>query len=192
MYSLLNFFAMVGQALNTAPFLVLSPLLEDVIYGPIRAGTVPWPGAFESLILYLTMVESRPSDFSLANVYIKAGGIDTIRDEARTVAAQTFPSSIFRPLGGNPGGPLDRKQSESEVFSGNLIGFSEKSKRGCTAWNLDKPHLAKHVQNGRCVFTHKCDQFVSDKGPGGQCLGSHRRKDCDYELSKRRSTPLAA
>ena len=190
MYSLLNYFALVAHSLNTAPFLVLSPFLDDVVYGPIRAGTVSWPVAFESLVLYLTMVESRPGDFSLSNVYIKAGGIDTIRDEAKALATQNFPSSIFRPLGGNPGGPKDLKPSSDEIYSGKVEKFSETSRRGCTSWNLGKPHLAKHVQNGKCVFAHKCDQFVSDKGKNGQCLGDHFRKDCDYEQSKRRSTPL--
>ena len=67
-----------------------------------------------------------------------------------------------------------------------IRGDNKSSSKGCVSWNLGKPHQAKHVDDsGMCRFRHACDQFVSDKGPGGQCLGSHKRKDCDYDPTKR-------
>ena len=172
--------------------LAMASFLEDIIYEPIRTGALSWPIAFESLLIYLRMIESNPSVYSIADVVSKAGGIDSVRAQAKISAQAHFPA-FFRTLGGNPSGPGPTDTSKkAEAFSGSVKGFDKDAKRGCTAWNLDKPHLAVHVgANGICKFLHKCDQYVSDKGKGGQCLGNHKRKDCDYDPDKRVSKPVA-
>jgi hypothetical protein len=55
---------------------------------------------------------------------------------------------------------------------------TEASARPCAAHNLGQQHNRLN-KDGSCPFNHICDQFVSDKGPGGQCRGSHSRSSCD-------------
>ena len=47
--------------------------------------------------------------------------------------------------------------------------------------------------DGRCMFKHGiCDQFVTDKGKGGQCGSTqHKRPNCDYDSSKKCTRPVA-
>ena len=46
--------------------------------------------------------------------------------------------------------------------------------------------------DGTCTLAHKCNQFVSDKGPGGYCMGPHARcTGCDYDAGKKLRAPAA-
>ena len=58
--SLLNLTMLVASATGVASVLALAPFLDDVIYEPLRTGEVPWPVAFELMILYLRMIEKSP------------------------------------------------------------------------------------------------------------------------------------
>lgn len=190
--SILNAFSLCCNALGVATFLTCGPFFEDIFYEPVRSGVVPWPVAFECIILYLRMIEASPDIYTLGNVVHKAGGLDAIRAQATTLASTHFPSSVmapgsafFRGLGGIP-----KAGEATGLYAGNVRGDNKSSSRGCVSWNLGKPHQTKHVdESGTCRFRHACDQFVSDKGPGGQCLGSHKRKDCDYDVAKRVTKP---
>ena len=190
MYSLLNLFCLCCHAMGLSSFLALSPFLEDVIFEPVRDGSVSWPVAFECLVIYLRMIESNPSDYSVSTVYHKAGGIDSIREKARVAAISNFPASCFRTHGANPETGFDAKHDKDAIFKGSISDFNHNSKRACTSWNLGKPHFAKHVQNGKCTFFHGCSQYVSDKGTAGQCLADHKRDACQYDAAKKRSSPL--
>ena len=46
--------------------------------------------------------------------------------------------------------------------------------------NGPRPHdKTNHLdRNGKCVFRHVCDKWVSDKGPNGRCLQEHPRSQC--------------
>ena len=194
MYSLLNGFMLTCHAFGLCNVLAMGPFLEDVIYEPIRTGALPWMVAFESLILYLRLVENGTGAYNIANVVQKFGGIDALRAQALVSAKENFSGEFFRTLGGNPRGPgptEDRVSPGSgERYSGTIKGSRPGASKGCISWNLGKPHLAKNVDgNGLCSFLHKCDQFVSDKGPGGQCLGNHKRADCDYDPAKKVKQP---
>ena len=104
----------------------------------------------------------------------------------------------FRAPGGKPGGvkPDDERHkglNGESVFVGTVKpGITGSS--GCVAWNTGKDHLKKHVlADGTCKFLHKCNQYVTDKGKGGQCLGDHKRgPDCDYPMDKRCKEPVKA
>ena len=133
----------------------------------------------------MRMVEAHGSTYILSTVVHTCGGLDAIRQEATTIAHDKYGSAFFRILGGKPraGGPDDS-------FDGRVTGDNASSTKPCASWNLDKRHLAKHVENGKCKFKHGiCDQYVSDKGPGGICGGSHKRPNCDYDASKKVSQP---
>ena len=46
--------------------------------------------------------------------------------------------------------------------------------------------------DGTCVFAHRCNQFVSDKGPSGYCFGAHARcTGCNYDAGKKLRAPAA-
>ena len=194
MYSLLNGFALTCHAVGLASILAMGPFLEDVVYEPVRSQTIDWMVAFECLILYLRLIENGTGRYNITNVIHMAGGIDSFRAQALVSAKEHFPAAFFRPLGGNPK-PSDGLSTAAgkggEVFSGAVKGSRPNANKGCASWNLGKPHLAKNVDpNGFCAFLHKCDQYVSDKGPGGQCLGDHKRADCDYDSAKKVKQPV--
>jgi hypothetical protein len=192
MYSVLNGFALTCHAVGLASILAMGPFLEEVVYEPVRSSSVEWMVAFESLILYLRLIENGTGRYNITNVVHTAGGIDSLRAQALVSAKEHFPAAFFRPLGGNPkpGDGLSAGKG-SEVYSGIVKGTRPTASKGCASWNLGMPHLAKNVDsNGFCSFLHKCDQYVSDKGPGGQCLGDHKRADCDYNASKKVKQPV--
>ena len=145
-----------------------------------------WPVAFECMILYLRMVEAHGSTYNIATVVHTCGGIDAIRQEAQAIAYDRYPPVFFRTLGGKPGNVKSALDGAS-VYDGKIKGDNPTSTRPCASWNLDKRHLAKHVDSdGKCRFKHgMCDQFVTDKGPGGFCGGSHKRLNCDYDAAKK-------
>ena len=197
MYSLLNAFITTSHSLGLIDVLASTEMLEDIVYEPVRTGSLPWFVAFECFILYLRLLESQGSSsrYNASNIYHLSGGIDSMRTQAWSVAREFYPAAFFRTHGGNPlapGRPDD--DSKGKSFKGTLKGCNESSNIPCTAWNLEQPHLAKHVDDrGFCKFKHGiCDQFVSDKGPNGRCGGNHRRKQCDYDPAKKVSQPAKA
>ena len=61
-------------------------------------------------------------------------------------------------------------------------GLVLKLKVICLIHNLGKSakHSGRHLlPDGTCKFRHVCDQFVSNKGPGGKCEGNHARVNCN-------------
>ena len=192
MYSLLNGFTLTCHAFGLCNVLAMGPFLEDVVYEPIRTNTIPWMVAFESLILYLRLVENGSGAYNITDVVRKFGGIDALRAQALVSAHEHFPAAFFRTVGGNPNskGTGTSDTSGGEHYTGTIKGSRPGASKPCISWNLGKPHLAKNVDaNGLCNFLHKCDMYVSDKGPDGRCLGNHKRADCDYDPAKRVKQP---
>ena len=195
--SLLNHFVTVCQATGVASALAMTLFLDDVIYEPLRLGDVSWPVAFEMFLAYIAMVEREPALWSLTSVVVKSGAMDSKRAAALTLAKEKYPAVCFRGerLETNPSDDAhtkdpkfrgDKTKDKDAEYVGTISGFTSTSKRGCTAFNTNKPHLNKHVSNGRCLFMHGCDQFVTDKGPGGMCLDpGHVRADCRYDSAKK-------
>ena len=192
--SLLNMWTLACISTGVSSPVGLLIFLEDVVCEPTRSQTCPWPIAFECMVLYLRMVEASTS-YALATVKEKSGGIDAIRGEAAAIAYDHYPAEFFRSLGGNPKDviPPGGKKG-ADVFKGSIKGDTPTSTKGCVSWNMGTPHLAKHVgADGRCMFKHGvCDQFVTDKGKGGQCGSTqHKRPNCDYDSSKKCTRPVA-
>ena len=186
MYALLNAFVLTCHALGLIDVLALGVLLEDVIHEPVRSGVLPWFVAFESLILYLRLLESEASNgvYNASNVVHRSGGIDSVRAQARVVAEALYPAAFFRTHGGNPSGANGSQSLTKEgrgLYEGIIQGSSSISTIPCSAWNAGQQHLARNVdERGFCKFKHGiCDQFVSDKGPNGRCGGNHKRIECD-------------
>ena len=197
MFALLNDWVLFFLALGTSP-LALMPFLADVVYIPIADGTLDWPVAFELLIIYLQEIERNPDAWNLVNIYAKSGAIDVRRAEAETIAHSRYASSCFRAAGGSRGKSNGRPGGGS---SGGHVAFqfantakhNSTSNKGCAAWNNSTDHKPEHVDaNGRCNFAHKCNQWVTDKGKNGQCLGNHKRPECDYDSAKKSDKPVKA
>jgi hypothetical protein len=56
---------------------------------------------------------------------------------------------------------------------------------------LGKPHSSSQLAtDGTCRYAHICMQWVSDKGPGGQCRGAHKKSECPYAADKKVDKPL--
>jgi hypothetical protein len=176
MYALLNSFVLLCSATGIANSLVLTPFLDEVIYEPTRLGVLHWAEAFELLIIYLRMLENEPHLWSMKDIVAKSGALDARRAEAKSAALRFYSSSFFRAPRGEP------RDVTSEV---EVTSFNSSAKLGCAAWNKDLPHDPKNVRNGRCNFLHKCDQWVTDKGPNGQCHGPHKREHCSYDQDKK-------
>ena len=196
MAALLNDWVLFLLALGTSP-LVLLPFLADVVYIPLSDGTLEWPVAFELLVIYLQEIERNPDVWNLGNIYSKSGAIDVRRSDAEVIAFERYPSHCFRSSGGTRGksrlGNGDSHSGRHNTDLSNVVKHNGASKKGCVAWNLSSDHKAEHVDaNGRCKFAHRCNQWVTDKGPNGQCLGNHKRPDCDYEPSKRTDKAVKA
>ena len=197
MAALLNHFVLVAHATGVASPIVLLPFLDDVVWEPLRIGVLSWPVAFELLLVYLHLVESE-SRWSLSTVFHGSGGVDAKRAEAEAMATGKYPSDAFRTHGGKPEprtrlGDDDKTKGGDAPYVGN-VQHNPNATRGCAAHNNGTPHLKKHVgAGGLCNFFHGCDQYVTDKGPGGQCLSlDHKRKGCTYDASKKCNKPVKA
>jgi hypothetical protein len=198
MFSLVHQFQMVCVATGLTSIMAMGPFLDDVVYEPVRRQVLDWPTAFELMIVYLRTVENDPNRYNIGNVVAASAGMDAKREEALNIARGLYPASFFSLFRGRRGEPrghddddVKQKKEGKGEFKGDIKGHNETGERGCAAWNNGNSHLAKHIdtKTGKCKFRHACNQFVSDKGPGGQCLGNHRRKDCDYDESKKCSQP---
>lgn len=195
MYSLLNAFSMTCHALGLANILAMGPFLERVVYEQVRSSSVPWFVAFEVMIIYLRHVEDGSGKYNLVNVVHDLGGLDDVRAQGFAAARQFYPATFFRTHGGNPKVDLVLSPSGGkgdDDYEGDVKGSLSSAKQGCAAWNLSRKHKKKHIDLSAqlCKFLHKCDQFVDDKGKGGQCLGDHKRPDCTYDPAHKVSKPL--
>lgn len=194
MCQLLHQFQMVIVASGLASILAVGPFLEDVVYEPLRLGTYEWPIAFELVIIYLRMIENNPDRYVISNV-LASGAIDVKIQEATKAAVGQYPGANFRGGRGEPRDvDADPNKGKEKVFKGDVKGDNPSSNKGCAAWNLGRSHLCKHVDSstGKCTFKHACDQYVTDKGPRGQCLGDHKRAACTYDPAKKCKSPVQA
>ena len=169
--------AVIGLGLASA--VVIMKFTDDVIYATIRMKET-WKCAFELTMLYLREIDMDVTGrLSLANVF-RRGGQDTLLAEARRNAG-----AFFRTLGGNPRGEDPPTKTDVKP-SGE---FNKTSDKCCQDFNMGRP-CKRLDASGKCLFNHKCNQFVSDKGPKGVCFGDHARcNGCDYDASKKLSKP---
>ena len=121
MYTLIHKFQLVVVSTGLSNLLSLAPFLDDVIYEPIRTGTLAWPVAFELMILYLRKVENNPSEYRLGNVVGKCGAMDMMAKSASVMAEGLYPAKFFRPGRGEPRDvddkDKDKKKDKKEVYT---------------------------------------------------------------------------
>ena len=171
-YEMTHLFIMTVIALGLASATIVIKFIDDVVFGTVRMRE-PFTVAHELVICYFREMDFDPARLlHMGNVF-RRGGQDTLLSEARRNAA-----AFFRVGGGNlqPKGNNDDKLGNIKtVKTIKPNGKSdESSKKPCPDFNGGRP--CKHLKpDGTCTLAHKCNQFVSDKGPGGYCMGPHAR-----------------
>jgi hypothetical protein len=188
-YEMTHLFIMTVIALGLASATIVIKFIDDTVFGTIRMGE-PFTVAHELVLCYFREMDFDPARLlHMGNVF-RRGGQDTLLSEARRNAA-----AFFRVGGGNlqPKGNNDDKLGNIKtVKTIKPNGKSdESSKKPCPDFNGGRP--CKHLKpDGTCTLAHKCNQFVSDKGPGGYCMGPHARcTGCDYDAGKKLRAPAA-
>ena len=188
-FEVTHLFIMTIVALGVASYTIVGKFVDDVIFGTTRMKE-SFKVAHELVLLYFREIDMDPARaLHMGNVF-RRGGQDTLLSEARRNAA-----AFFRAGGGilQPNGTIADKVGDIK-FNKDLKpnGKSdESSKKPCPDFNAGRP-CKKLKPDGTCSFAHKCNQFVSDKGPNGYCFGSHARcVGCDYDAAKKLRAPAA-
>ena len=163
----IHWFILVVSSLGLAAGAILSRFFGDVVFDSLEKLKLKWEVAHELVLIYFREMEQDPTGFIHFGNVFRRGGQDTFIAEAKSNA-----QLCFRTGGGAP------------QPSGK---FNDKSDKACAAFNNGKP-CTRLDDAGACIFNHRCNQFVSDKGTGGICFGNHARcVACDYDPAKKLS-----
>ena len=181
-YEMIHLFIMLMVALGMSSATIVMKFLDDVVYSAIRMKE-SWKVAHELLMLYFREIDLDPMRLMHMGNVFRRGGQDTLLSEARRNAA-----AFFRAGGAN----LQLEGATDTIKDTKVIKPSgegdEHSKRPCSDYNAGRP-CKKLKPDGTCIFAHKCNQFVSDKGANGYCFGDHVRPDCKYDDAKKLKAP---
>jgi hypothetical protein len=181
-YEMCHLFLMVVVGLGMTTHVILMKFQDDVVWATIRAKE-SFKCAFELKTIYLREVDRDTTrTMHLGNIF-RRGGQDTLLAEARRNVFM-----FFRTRGGEPREPEGQPLSPSAKATGRCNTQSDKL---CMDYNMGRT-CQRVDSNGKCLFNHRCNQFVSDKGKRGFCFGPHARcNGCDYDESKKMSKPAA-
>lgn len=188
-FIMINDWILVVCSLGVISFSFAMRFVKDTVHHVMMELKESYQVACCFFLIYLKKVETDPTrKLTLANVF-RAGSEDTYLAEAK-VNAEAF----FRTRGGEPrpGAATDEngKDTERQTIKWNGA-FNKDAKRPCAAFNFANEHGRRSLDaKGCCKFNHVCNQYVDDKGPGGQCLGNHPRTACTYDAAHKRDTPL--
>ena len=160
----------LANGVITGPF--IAEVVHDVI--PSRG----WRVALEHFLLYIQKIDSGVG-WQLASA-TSLGSHDTFLHNALRAAGELGKTQSGDQPHPNPS-PLIKKGKDKiqgdEKPSWNGSWNKDPSARPCAAFNLGQEH--KNLKpDGSCPFSHTCDQWVSDKGAGGQCKANHSRQSC--------------
>jgi hypothetical protein len=188
-YEMTHLFIMSVIALGLASATIVIKFIDDIVFGTIRMKE-SFQVAHELVVCYFREMDFDPARvLHMGNVF-RRGGQDTLLSEARRNAAAFFRAGggILQPKGNND----DKLGNVKTIKNTKPNGKSdESSKKPCPDFNGGRP--CKNLKpDGTCTFAHKCNQFVSDKGPNGYCMGPHARcTGCDYDAGKKLRAPAA-
>ena len=163
---MINMFIMICSGLGVMSVLVLTDFFEHAVYDTIRLRGRTWQLAHELMLIMFRRVEDSGGRMSLAKVCDECH-LGTLLEEAEVNRATYF----------RQGEGTSQDAAPTKKWNGK---FTAASPRVCSAYNRNTTHTADLLfADGTCRFNHACNHFVTDKGPRGQCLGSHRWIECD-------------
>ena len=175
----LSIWQMICHATGLADVLVTGTFLQDVFFNLITHQGRDWQLALELVLVYLDALEtSTDASTTIGNIYHK-GSQDTYLNGAMRRVQDLYPKTR------QGGQGIFREQEPKDVIPGGGIKFNgawnTKATTKCYSFNLgNKDHPARCLNaNGSCKYLHACDQWVTDKGPKGQCGGNHPRTKCN-------------
>ena len=179
-YEYLLYFAQAVAALGLAHFSIVCNFISDVVHKARRELHLGWEICHELFLLYMNEIQvDVTKTLNFANVFGR-GKHDTLIAQAKVNALLFFRTRA----GTAQPGPASSTKIE---WNGKSTSSAAKC---CVSWNLGKSHPASCLDaSGTCLHKHVCMQYVTDKGPGGQCLGKHPRTECTYPADKRCSSP---
>ena len=186
-YEMSHLFVMTIIALGLASATIVLKFMDDVVFATTRMGE-PFDVAHELLLGYLGEIDFDPARLMHMGNVFRRGGQDTLLSEARRNAV------FFRTCGANPQlngakNPGDRITKSPKPDLKPNGKHDDSSKKPCPDFNGGRP-CRTLKPDGTCVFAHKCNQFVSDKGPMGYCFGPHARcNGCNYADDKKLRSP---
>jgi hypothetical protein len=170
-FETIHYWQLMVHALGLASISLISTFLADVVYKVIRELKETWQVTYAYLLLVFERIENDATRRLHFGNVLENGGQDTLLSKARVNAG-----AFFRSRGGDP------QPGGGKKWNGK---FDSSSKQACAAFNNDKEHNASSLNaDGSCRFNHRCNQFVSDKGPAGMCWAEHPRCKCTYDKSK--------
>jgi hypothetical protein len=180
-FFLLLVWSMILVSVGMETFLTVASFLVFNVFDHMLLRKWDWRVTYFYFLILLERVEtSGDSDLNISTVGTRLGGLDTLREEATLRAEGHYGRGIFRRRP-PPGEVSEDDKGDKKLqlaWNGKCTPSAEHT---CHAFNLGPS--GKHGKNhlladGTCKFAHKCDAYVSDKGPGGRCHGDHARHKC--------------
>jgi hypothetical protein len=180
-FFLLLVWTMILVSVGLETFLTVASFMVFNVFDHMLLRKWDWRVTYFYFVILLERVEtSGDADLNISSVATRLGGLDTLREEATLRAEEHFGRNIFRRRQ-----PHSEQLEEVPLDKKHIVAWNGKytpsADNTCHAFNLGpqgkhgKGHL---LPDGTCKFAHKCDAYVSDKGPGGRCHGDHPRHKC--------------
>ena len=168
---MMNLYVMMLHALGLASVLLVTQFYERAIHDVIRRMKETWQVAHELLVLTLRRIEDSAGKLHFGNV-VNECYLDALLLEARENAAVFFRTRVGEAQDEVPSNPSTALVKWNGKVAAN-------AKKCCITFNLGRDHTNTNIldANGFCRFRHVCNQWVSDKGKYGRCLGDHPAKD---------------
>ena len=188
---LCHYFILAVSAFGLCAFTVVSDFISRTVYEPIRELGLTMSVAFEFMLAHIDEVERDPSRaLTLGNV------VDKGKQDTHLVKARRNSEAFFRTRGGEPRPePADDESGVNKTKTKQWNGKdTPTSSKCCAAFNFsnNRHGIKSLLEDGTCRYAHRCNQWVSDKGPRGVCGGSHPKSQCTYDASKRLDQPASA
>ena len=169
---------MLCHATGLGHILALGEFIRDVVHDTISKLNYSWQLAHELLLVYFEVVETTSDQsINIRNVfahgsqdtYLKRAN-DSMRAHYSNVRGKEEPNP-------SPNANAGKGKGNEIKWNGN---YDRNATTTCLSYNLGTEHRPRSLnEKGTCKHNHVCDQWVSDKGPGGTCGGRHPRSKCD-------------
>jgi len=170
---------MILVSVGMETFLTVASFMICNVFDHLLLRNWDWRVTYFYFLIVLERVEtSGDPELNICTVGTRLGGLDTLREEATLRAEGHYGRGIFRRRHPFAEEPEDDPKKSVVAWNGKATPSADHT---CHAFNLgpNGKHGKNHLlADGTCKFAHKCDAFVSNKGPGGRCLGDHSRHKC--------------